>query len=178
MQHLKCLLGQLEEHSHAWTVPIGRCENVFQVLITERVVCLQELAQHQESLQKQQAESTALQAENTRLQAETAELEKKQAQSRSVLQSARTKITQQKEQIERLMAESNARQSRPPPGAGHISKGERCVLLSPWVRVWVPEWWVILHLCVWRCVWMWGNGCIPYHQTQHWMNLRVLGEEH
>ena len=112
-------------------MPTGRCENVFQVLITERVVCLQELAQHQESLQKQQVENTALQAENTRLQAETAELEKKQAQSRSVLQSARTKMTQQKEQIERLTAENNARQSRPPPGAGHISKGERCVLLSP-----------------------------------------------
>jgi len=48
----------------------------------------------------------------------------------------------------------------------------------PEVRVQWLERWVMLHLYVGQHVqgW-WGNGCIHYLPTQHWLNLRVLAEE-
>lgn len=62
-------------------------------------------------------------SENFRkLQEEYSELDKKQAQSRTVLQTARTKITQQKEQIDRLTAE-NVEFKRRLSDTTQISKG-------------------------------------------------------
>ena len=51
------------------------------------------------------------------------------------------------------------------------------IIKSLEVGVQLPEQWVRLHLHVWQCPHVWGNGCTHYPLTQQRVNLRVLGEE-